>query len=99
MRRAAKVDENHSEIVRVLRKMGAMVVDCSRMGQGFPDLNVVYRYIIAYVEIKDGSKSPSARKLTPDQVAFHTRCLLHGVKVHIVTSVEDAVQFMAMLGK
>lgn len=97
MRRAARIDDNQPEIMRVLRDMGAHVIDCSGVGQGYPDLNVVYRRQIAYVEVKDGSKSPSRRALTPDQVRFHAECSLHGVKVRIVETVDDAVNLIREL--
>ena len=68
-----------------------MVVDCSRVGQGYPDLNVVYRSRVVYAEVKDGGKSPSRRKLTSDQITFHADCMLHGVIVVILGTVDDAV--------
>lgn len=91
MRRAAKVDENHGEIRDALRKAGLNVEDTSGAGNGFPDLVVYWRRQILFVEVKDGSKPPSARKLTPDQVKFHDRALAHGVVVHVVTSVDEAL--------
>lgn len=71
MRRAAKVDSNQAEIVKALRKVGATVQVLSAVGQGCPDLLVGYRSVNVLLEVKDGSKPPSARKLTPDEEAFH----------------------------
>lgn len=42
MRRAAKVDSNHREVVAALRAAGCEVLDLSRVGGGCPDL-LVYR--------------------------------------------------------
>jgi hypothetical protein len=76
MRRAAKVDANHAEIVRALRAAGCGVLDLSRVGDGCPDLLVhapthpACQFGIL-LEIKDGNKPPSARKLTPAQLKFH----------------------------
>lgn len=70
MRRAAKVDDNQEELVKALRKMGATVAITSAVGSGFPDAVVGFRGVNELVEIKDGSKSPSRRKLTDDQVEF-----------------------------
>ena len=64
------------------------------MGKGYPDLNLIYRGNISYVEIKDGAKPPSARKLTPDQVEFHAKCLAHGYTVHVIKSVDEAIQLI-----
>lgn len=38
MRRAARVDANHAEIARTLRRLGWAVHDTSGVGGGFPDL-------------------------------------------------------------
>lgn len=40
MRRAAKVDANHGEIVAALRAHGCKVVDLSGVGKGLPDVLV-----------------------------------------------------------
>lgn len=90
MRRAAKVDANQAEIVAALRKCGVCVQLLHAVGNGCPDLicglasgeNV-------FLEIKDGKKPPSARKLTPDQVDWHAAWK---GRVVIVTSIEEALQ-------
>ena len=41
------------------------------------------------VEVKDGTKPPSARKLTPDELDFASR-----FTVYVVTSPEDAAQML-----
>lgn len=71
MRRKAKVDDNQNEIVDALRKAGCAVLSLAAVGKGCPDLLVqragIYLYLL---EVKDGSKPPSARRLTPDQKEF-----------------------------
>lgn len=52
MKRAAKVDANHADIVSAFRKMGATVLDLSRVGGGCPDLLVGYRGENWLVEVK-----------------------------------------------
>lgn len=42
------------------------------------------------VEVKDGSKRPSARKLTPDQEEWHKR-----FPVHVVERAEDVPALLA----
>lgn len=71
MRRAAKVDANHADVSAMFRKLGCQVTDTSRLGKGFPDLMVLCRRRVRLVEVKDGRRPPSERKLTPDQMAFH----------------------------
>ena len=71
MRRAAKVDANQSDIVAALRKAGATVQPLHAVGKGCPDLLVGYQRVNYLLEVKDGSKVPSAQKLTEDQVEWH----------------------------
>ncbi|CAB4139755.1 hypothetical protein UFOVP353_19 [uncultured Caudovirales phage] len=71
MRRAAKVDANQGEIVNVFRNMGCAVLPLHAVGKGCPDLLISTANINILVEIKDGSKPPSQRLLTPDQQKFH----------------------------
>jgi Holliday junction resolvase len=72
VRRAAKVDKNHPEIVAALRKVGCEVLSLARVGEGVPDLLVRTRGgRLLLLEVKDGSKAPSARRLTIHQRQFH----------------------------
>ena len=84
--KAARVDANQPEIVAALRKAGAKVYVASSFGQGFPDLLVMRGGVLTLLEVKDGSKPPSARKLTPDQVKFHAEW-----PVSVVASVDEAL--------
>ncbi len=68
--RAAKVDDNHAQIVKSLRGVGATVISLAAVGGGCPDLVVGYRRTNYLMEIKDGAKVPSARKRTPAQIHF-----------------------------
>lgn len=96
MRRAAKTDANHAEIVAALRQAGCGVLDLSRVGNGCPDLLVhlpSYPWRQALVEVKDGSKPPSARKLTPDQEKFHAEWKGW---IHTVKSVDEALEALGL---
>ena len=89
MRLAAKIDENQPEIVAALRAIGAKVTILSAVGGGVPDIVCWYRGLWTMLEIKDGAKPPSARKLTPAQETWHA---VHwDARVAIVTSVEEAI--------
>jgi len=92
MRRAAKIDANHREIVAVFRAYGASVQTLAAVGQGVPDLLVGYQGRNYLVEVKDGNKSPSRRRLTDDQEAW--RETWRGELPYVVRDREDA---MAML--
>ena len=68
MRRAARIDKNHDDIVQALRAVGATVQSLAAVGSGVPDLLVGFRKQTFLVEVKDGQASPSAKKLNPAQV-------------------------------
>jgi hypothetical protein len=67
-----RIDANQPEIVEAFRQLGCEVAITSNLGHGFPDLIVgkPKRQKVVLVEVKDGSKPPSARKLTPDEQKF-----------------------------
>ena len=67
-----KTDRNHAEIIKALRKIsGISVFSTHAIGKGFPDIVIGYKDKNYLIEIKDGTKPPSARKLTIDEVKFH----------------------------
>lgn len=98
MRYAARVDDNQSEIVRAIQRIGAYVIDCSHVGSGFPDLLVAFRGRWTLIEIKDGEKPPSRRKLTPAQTIFHAEAVAKGCKVHVVENVDQALRLLGSIG-
>jgi Holliday junction resolvase len=63
---AKRVDENHQEIVKKFRELGASVFDASGIGRGFPDILVGFNGNTALVEIKSGEK----KKFTEAQLKF-----------------------------
>lgn len=72
---ACRIDENQNEIVKTFRELGASVLILSAVGKGCPDLLVGLtdnqgRKHNILVEVKDGKKSPSQRKLTKDEQLF-----------------------------
>lgn len=85
---AKRIDRNQPEIVSALRKAGVSVELTHEVGGGFPDLVCGVPEAVFLLELKDGDKPPSERKLTPDQVVWHARW--RG-PVHIVTSVAEAL--------
>ena len=82
MRRRARVDRNSVEIVRTLRQLGFLVFDCSRVGQGWPDLAVCRGGVVQLVELK----TPTG-KLTPDQVRFMDA----GWPVKVIRNVDECL--------
>jgi len=86
-RRAARTDKNQEAIVKGLRQMGAEVWFIKEPC----DLLIRYRDQFFIVEIKDGSKPPSQRKLTPQQVEFFaTPCSRQAV----CTNLDEAIALL-----
>lgn len=93
MRRAAKVDENQPEIVQALRKAGATVTPLHAVGSGCPDLLVGWKNSNLLVEVKDGAKPPSARKLTKDQQEWHATW---AGQVVVVKDIDEALNVLGI---
>lgn len=83
-RHAQRKDDNQGDLVEALRAIG-----CSVVVMHVPsDLLVGYRGRNVLLEVKDGAKVPSARKLTPAQVIF--RAEWRG-QYDVVSDVDQAI--------
>jgi len=91
MRRAARTDENQIQLVSQLRGQGYSVVSLSAVGKGVPDLLVGYNGKNYLFEVKDPDKSPSQRKLTPDQIKFHASW--EG-QISVIEEINDAIEII-----
>jgi hypothetical protein len=95
MRYANRIDANQNKIVDAMRKVGAVVRIISQ-GDGIPDLLVGYKGYTILMEVKDGDKVPSARKLTePEQKFFDD---WRGGMLAVVNSVEEALEILENCG-
>ena len=94
---AGRTDANQGAIVAALRKMGCSVAITSQVGQGLPDLLVGYMGRTVLLEIKDGERPPSERKLTAAEAYWlaHWR----GGPAVVVASVEEAIAAVLNRGK
>jgi hypothetical protein len=92
-RYARNKDGNHAAVVRVLEACGATVEAIESGVAGVPDLLVGIFGCTELVEVKDGRKPPSARRLNAAQTAWHRRW--RGRPVRVVESVEDALALVA----
>jgi hypothetical protein len=89
-----RIDANQTEIVKALRQCGCSVLILSAVGKGCPDLAVGYDGTTYLLEVKDGGKTPSKQKLTPDEEAWHAAWSGH---VAIVNSVEAALRVVGLV--
>ena len=93
MRRANRIDANQNEIVDALRAAGAVVRIISQ-GEGIPDLLVGYNGFTILMEVKDGDKVPSKRKLTEAEQKFFDEW--EGGLLVIVNNVREAVDMLKL---
>jgi hypothetical protein len=88
--RPRRVDANQPEIVAAFRALGYSVAHTHMVGGGFVDVIVGKGGRSFLIEIKDGSKPPSARKLTKDEAEFHAEW--RG-GVYVIASTDDVLLF------
>ncbi|HVQ52894.1 MAG TPA: hypothetical protein VMS92_22895 [Mycobacterium sp.] len=93
MRLRCATDANQADIVAALRAVGCSVQILAAVGKGCPDLLVSRSGVNYLLEVKDGSKPPSERKLTPDQVEWHRG---RRGQVCVVTSVNEALRAVGL---
>ena len=72
MKRAARTDANHKEISIAFERLGWSVLDIHQIPNSADILVGKWLHNIV-IEIKDGSKPPSKRKLTPGEIKFKDR--------------------------
>jgi hypothetical protein len=94
MRRAARRDANEGDIIKALRAEGAYVKVIN--DEGLFDLLVSHRGETLMIEVKDGAKPPSARRLTEAEQKFHDEW--PGSDLYIVNSVEEAIALLRTCG-
>jgi len=93
--RAARIDANHEQIVSALRAAGASVQSLAGVGKGVPDLLVGFQGKTLLMEVKDGRKTPSERRLTDDQVRWHGAW--NGGPLAIVDGVDAALRMLGVM--
>lgn len=96
MRLRARQDANHNLIVGVFRSCGCMVQDLSAVGGGVPDLLIGQRSRkrLFLVEVKDGDKAPSDRRLTDAQTAWHADWA--GLPVYVIKDDREALALLTI---
>lgn len=92
-RYARNVDANQAAVVEAFRRAGATVLHLHTVGGGCPDLLIGIAGVDVQVEIKDGRKPPSARKLTEAEDKHHRTW--RGRRVEVVESATDALELVS----
>jgi hypothetical protein len=71
------------------------VQSLAAVGAGVPDLLVGFRNHTILIEVKDGAKVPSARRLTPDQLVWHGKW--QGGALAVVDGPESALRVLGVI--
>jgi hypothetical protein len=87
---ARRTDENQSEVVAAIQKVGGVVTYLYRVGEGVSDLLVSFRNTWTVFEVKKDSR----QKLTPDQIKWIGA---QRAPVYVVTSGADAVTILTLI--
>jgi len=93
--RAARTDANHEQVVSALRAAGATVQSLASVGKGVPDLLVGHQGHTLLMEVKDGQKPPSHRRLTEDQLKWHGAW--RGGTLAVVDGPESALRVLGVI--
>ena len=86
--RANRKDENHKSVVAHAQSLGFGTLDVSMM-KNFCDEIWIRSGMVFFIEIKDGSKPPSARQLTDGEVGFKRKLEAMGGYYKLIESNED----------
>ena len=92
-RRAARIDRNQVAVVEGLREAGATVMSLATVGRGCPDLVCGVAGVNYLIELKNPEVKPSARRLSPDEAAFHEAWL---GQVAVVEPLEEALALVGL---
>lgn len=87
----SRVDKNQKEIVAAFRKLGWYVLHTHPLKHAC-DLMVLKQGEVIAIEVKDGSKPPSKRKLSGGELEFKMTWMAAGGTWKLVESVDDVIK-------
>jgi hypothetical protein len=90
-------DDNQRDVEQALARAGALWIDCT--GDpciGFDGL-IAFRGKLFVVEVKDGAKVPSARRLTKGESTRKFELEMKGVEYNVVESVDEALKLIGAI--
>lgn len=91
MRRSARTDDNHDEIVKAFRRLGWSVLDIHQIPNSADIIVGKWLHSIV-IEIKDGSKPPSKQNLTDGEIVFKSSW---NGDYRIIKSIDDVIELDA----
>lgn len=97
MRRAARKDANEAALRARWEAIGGSWLPITPIKGGEPDALLGFRGQHVLVELKDGAKPPSARRLRKNQIEWHRRWC--GGLVHVVLDTSDLERLAREMGR
>lgn len=91
-----RIDANQNEVVKKLRQCGVSVQILSAVGNGCPDLLCGFHGRTVILELKDGDKAGSRRKLTVGEHAWHANW---SGQVDVVRDFEEALDVILRVAR
>lgn len=92
MHKRHRLDSNHKAVVAELERRGYGWIDTSQTNIGFDGLVLVHGRLIP-CEIKD-PRSTRGLRLTTHEAKVAEHCLRHGVRVELLTGVDDSLDVL-----
>lgn len=92
-----RVDGNQAAVDVALRCVGAVVIPTTGDPKIGFDRLVAFRGELYVIEVKNGNHPPSKRQLTPGEQLRKAELESVGVKYHVVSSAEEALEVIGVL--
>ncbi len=101
MRRRARVDTNHADLLAFAESLGALVetIPGSEASPGRPDALVLFRGRCIVAEVKrapDGKRGGGAGQLSEEQIRWHEAAARRGVVVDIWRTRDDVLRSLGL---
>ena len=90
----SRVDKNQADIVACFRKLGWYVKHVHDV-KAMCDIMILKHGRVVAVEIKDGRKPPSKRKLSPGEEQFRDAWVINGGEWWLVETLDDVLKLHA----
>ena len=87
------VDKNQNEIIKAFEQCGCSVLNCARIGSGFPDLVVGFQGNNYLVEVKNPANSYGKKGLNSNQIEWANNW---PSPVLVARTLDDVVRFVTM---
>lgn len=91
MKQRKRIDTNQPLLMKQIRACGFSVFTAHELGKGVPDIIVGAFGKNYLLEVKDPGKPPSKRKLTPDEIEFHSAWK---GQISVVETIDDILKIL-----